>query len=108
MCDINQYLMLVESENCQISYCRCCKTFSLAYQSCCASFTGPELAQFFDVLAGLKDSDFHYELMGKEMAIVKNPMIHLGFCFTQKDVEILKEAITETRTLFEAFKIVYN
>ncbi|MEM8939008.1 MAG: DUF6686 family protein [Bacteroidota bacterium] len=108
MCEISQYINLFEGNNCQITFCKGCKTFSLTYNSCCASFTAAELNQFKCVLEELREQDYHYDFMGKQMAIVKNPMAWIGFCLSKEDVEGLLCYIRESLTLYDAFHIIYQ
>ncbi|MEM6830385.1 MAG: DUF6686 family protein [Bacteroidota bacterium] len=108
MCQKSQYLTLTETENCQINYCKLCKTFSIAYKTCCASFTAAELSQFVNVLENLTEKDFIYDFMGNKTTIVKNSMAFIGFCLTQDDVAYLIQSIRESETLFDAFQIIYN
>lgn len=106
MCHNNQYLTLSESDRCQITYCKSCRTFSVVYKSCCASFTGPELEQFTDIIKSLTEEDFIYDFMGYQMAIVKNPYAYIGFCLTPDDVDYLIHAIQEAYVLFDAIQII--
>ena len=108
MCEVSEYLNLVESESCQITFCKRCKSFTLAYKSCCASFTAREMGQFKEVLQNLQECDFHYQLMGEEMALIKNPSVSIGFCLSRRDVRTLQMDISESLTLFDAFHIIYN
>ena len=108
MCSINRYITLNENQDCQITYCKNCKSFSLTYKSCCASFTIAAFDQFRQLLGALKEGDFHYDLMGQNRAIVKNPNSNIGFCLTAEEVGALTLSINEALTLFEAFYILYN
>ena len=108
MCSIDRYFTLSQTKDCQITYCKGCKSFSLTYKSCCASFTITELDQFRQILGYLKDGDFHYDLMGENRAIVKNPHANIGFCLTIEEVSDLTLSINEALTLFEAFYILYK
>jgi len=108
MCEVTQYIKLVEANDCQITFCKACKTFSLAYKACCASFTPEEFDQFQNLLANLNDWDFHYDFIGQKMTIVKNPLSCVGFCLTRSDAAILKRAIRESLILYDAFHIIYQ
>lgn len=108
MCQVNQYITLSETKHCQVTYCKTCKTFSLTFKSCCASFTQPEFNGFRQILEGLTERDYHYDLIGEEKAIVKNPYVCIGFCLTQEETKMIIEAIRESQTLFEAFHIIYQ
>jgi len=108
MCETNQYITLSESQQCQITYCKCCKAFSVTFNSCCASFSWVELIEFRTILESLIPEDFQYQLMGKSMAIVKNPFICIGFCLTEADVEELVGALKESEVLFDAFHVIYK
>lgn len=108
MCQKGQFINLHESARCQITFCKGCKNFSLAFNSCCASFTLKEMNQFTHVLENLREEDFHYEFMEQEMAIVKNPMAWIGFCLTREDVVELLAAVRESMVLYDAFHIIYQ
>lgn len=108
MCAIDEYIVLSESECFQITYCKKCKSFSLAYKSCCSSFSAPELDQFGQIVASLREVDFHYRMMGKMMAIIKNPFVSIGFCLTVEEAQELDLAIRESLALYEAFHIIYQ
>lgn len=108
MCSTDPNITLSQSEDCQITYCKGCRTFSLTYKTCCASFTIVELDQFRQILGYLKKGDFQYDLMGEKRAIVKNQYASIGFCLTIEEVSILKLRINEAFTLFEAFHILYK
>lgn len=107
MCESDSYITLTETENCQITYCKECRAFSIAYSNCCASFTPGELNGYKQVLESLHDRDYHYNLLGRNMAIVKNPHVCVGFCLDKNNVKELLGAIREAETLFEVFKIIY-
>lgn len=108
MCMIDEYIVLSESDNLQITYCKKCKSFSLAYKSCCSSFSASELDQFGQIIASLGRIDFRYQIMGKTMAIIKNPYVSIGFCLTIEEAEELDVAIRESLVLYEAFHIIYQ
>ncbi|MEO1255395.1 MAG: DUF6686 family protein [Bacteroidota bacterium] len=108
MCEICQYLDLVETDECQINYCKACKTFSVVYRSCCASFTPSELEQFHVVLSTLRETDFHYNFCGEHMAIIKNPVACVGFCLSKKDASELADSVAESLTLFDAYHVIYK
>ena len=108
MCAIDEYIVLSESDNLQITYCKKCKAFSLAYKSCYSSFSVAELDQFGQIISGLQDIDFHDQLMDKTVAIVKNPFVAIGFCLTIEEAKELDMAIKESLALFEAFQVIYQ
>ena len=108
MCCVDQFIDLTSSNECQITYCKVCKTFSLSYKSCCASFTEVELKQFRQILEGLRAGDFSYELAGSKKAIIKNLYACIGFCLAEEEVSLMVLQIKEALTLFEAFHIIYK
>jgi len=108
MCDTCNYIDLVETNVCQITYCKICKTFSLTYNSCCASFTPKELEQFHIVLRTLRSFDFHYDFKGMKMAIVKNSFASMGFCLSKEDASSLSDCVSESLTLFDAYHVIYK
>jgi len=108
MCQDNSYITLIESPDAQITWCKACKTFSLAYQCGCSSFTEPELSQFLDVLKNLEQYDYVYQLMGEPHAIIKNPCSNAGFCLTETNVKRLVAYVSEALTVFQAFKVIYE
>ena len=108
MCQFGQSIDLFEGEKCQITFCKGCKTFSLVYSNCCASFTLVEMQQFKHVLKHLKEEDFHYDFTGQQMTIVKNPLAWIGFCLTRQDVHHLLGAVQESLVLYDAFHIIYH
>ena len=108
MCESSEFITLSETENCQITYCKCCKAFSVAYKSCCTSLLPEELQRFKYELEILDVQDFHYELLGTKMAILRNPHTYMGFCLTREDVNHLLSCISEAETMYDAFQIIYN
>jgi hypothetical protein len=108
MCQRSEFITLTETEEAQITWCKSCKTFSLSYKCCCASFTEKELVQFCDLLEGLEDADFHYEFSGLPHTIIKNPCSLVGFCLSKNDTKELVKLSSEALTLFAAFRIIYN
>lgn len=108
MCETSQSLDLVETTECQITYCKACKTFSVTYNSCCASFTPRELEQFHIVLSSLRARDFHYHVQGEQMVIIKNPVASVGFCLSQADASELSSSVAESLTLFDAYHVIYK
>lgn len=108
MCAIDEYIVLSESEDLQITYCKKCKSFSLAYKSCCSSFSSSELDQFGQIVASLRELDFHYHMMEKMVAIIKNPFVNIGFCLTVEEAQELDLAIRESLALYEAFHVIYQ
>ena len=99
MCQIDEYIVLKETEELQITYCKKCKSFSLAFKSCCSSFSAAELDQFGEIVGSLQPIDFQYHMMGKMMAVIKNPFVSIGFCLTVEEAEEMNEAIKESLTL---------
>lgn len=108
MCKMCHYLDLVETDDCQITYCKICKTFSVSYGSCCASFTPRELEQFHIVLSTLRAHDFHYHFRGQQMAIIKNPIASVGFCLSEREASEFAESVAESLTLFDAYHVIYH
>ena len=108
MCQENPYIILVESDIAQITWCKKCKSFSLAYMCGCASFTERELRQFHEALNDLQAFDFAYELMGKAHAIIKNPCSPAGFCLTRHHANQLRSYVAESLEIFQAFKVIYD
>ncbi len=108
MCTTEGYITLSETQDCQITYCKRCKSFSLTYKCCCASFSAAALDHFRQILGYLKKEDFHYDLIGEPKAIVKNPNANIGFCLSIEEVTSLTLSINEALTLFEAFHILYE
>ncbi len=108
MCINNNQLSLIEQDQCQITYCKGCKTFSLVFNSCCASFTKKELKQFRETLEGLRDSDYQFNYMDNQNAIVVKPNLYIGFCLSREETQLLHQSIMEAETLFEAFGVIYN
>ena len=108
MCCSNQYILLSESSECQVSYCKRCKSFSMMFKTACASFTAVELEQFSIILEGLSHQDFHYDVMGTAKAIVKNPYVCMGFCLSQQEANVMLTAVNESLTLYEAFNVIYR
>jgi len=78
------------------------------YNSCCAAFSIQELKEFKMILDGLRPQDFHYDVLGTPKAIVKNPMVCIGFCLSEKEASLLALSISEALTLFEAFNVIYK
>ena len=108
MCAIDDFVVLAQSENAQITYCKQCKSFSFTFKSSCASFTTSELDQFMKMLETLSPVDYNYHMMGKAMAIIRNSMSSLGLCLTPDDTQELIGVIRESQTLFEAFEVIYR
>ena len=108
MCQNSSFVTLTESEDSQITWCKGCKTFSLSYKCCCASFTEKELIQFNELLKGLESLDYSYQFMGKPHTIIKNPCAYIGFCLSEKDTKKLESVTSEALTMFEAFRIIYH
>jgi len=108
MCQIDDYIVLSETEDLQITYCKKCKNFTLAYKSCCSSFTAAELEEFGEIVGSLHPIDFQYNMMGKMRAVVKNPFVSIGFCLTVEEAEEMTIAIRESLALFEAFHVIYQ
>ncbi|MEM7550988.1 MAG: DUF6686 family protein [Bacteroidota bacterium] len=106
MCDISNHLILSETDNCQITWCSGCRTYSLIFNNCCASFTEPEFKQYKCILDNLKTADFHYDLLGKGHALLKNPKVNVGFCLTQDDATKLTDLIGQALVMSEAYQIV--
>lgn len=108
MCQTSQFITLTEQKYGQITWCKGCKTFSLTYKCCCASFTEPELTQFNKLLKALKATDYHYEFNGAQHTIIKNPCAHIGFSLTEKDAKNLIKLTSEALAIFQAFKVIYT
>lgn len=108
MCHSNEHITLSESKNCQISWCKGCKSYSVLYKSCCLSFIQDEIAQFRDMLANLQESDFNYEFLGHQHAIVKNKYTYMGICLAKNDVDNLLGTVNRAISLNEAFQIIYK
>lgn len=108
MCEIKNHILLSESSNSQITWCKCCRSFSVIYNSCGASFMEQELIQFNQVLKNLRIEDFSYEIKGNLHAIIKNPCSYVGFCLTKNEVGDLISLIDESLTVYEAFQVIYG
>ncbi len=108
MCQTSQFLTLSESVDSQITWCKGCKTFSLAYKCCCASFTEKELIQFNELLRGLQEADYNYQFNNTPHTIIKNPSAHIGFNLTQSDTKALVNLSNEALAIFQAFKVIYT
>ncbi len=108
MCNTDNHIVLTESDNTQISWCRGCKTYSMLFKCCCVSFTQQEIESFQRVLNNLHERDFTYFFLGEEHALIQNHCSNTGLCLTRNDAENLKELIHEALTVNEAFSIIYN
>lgn len=108
MCHIDQHIGLSETENGQISYCKGCRSFSLVYKSCCASFTKKEMSDFVQLLDGLRSEDFQYYVLGVPKAVVKNQFAYIGFCLDVDEVKDLRDSINQALSLFEGFNVIYK
>jgi len=108
MCHTDQFITLSESDCATISWCKGCKTFSLIYNTCCASFTEPELTQFRDLLDNLQPENYHLHALGKDRTIIRCPNAWVGFCLAKDDVSAMIELISEACTVFDAFRVIYS
>lgn len=99
---------MVETDQCQITYCKGCRTFTLVYKSSCANFTFDELEGFKHVLEDLGAEDYFFTFCDRQMAIVKSPRESVGFCLAPEDVVYLLDSLKESLTLFDAFQIIYS
>lgn len=108
MCSINESITLSESLNSQLSWCKCCRTFSLIHNSCCASFMQLELQQFKQTLDNLGTQDYRFLIMNQWYVVVKNPDTCVGFCLTKNETDSLLAMIDEALVLYEAFHIIYD
>ena len=108
MCDVCQYLDLVKKKECQINYCKTCRKFSLAYKSCCASFTTAELEQFHITLSTLRTHHFNYNFMGEGMAIISPSATCVGFCLSRTCANELAESVAESLTIFDVYQVIYK
>ena len=108
MCYATDHIILTESDNAQISWCKGCKSYSLVYNSCCLSFTETEIIQFKELLLGLNQSDFHYSFFGQPHALLKYDFVRFGVALKQSDIKSLINLIREALTVNEIFGIIYK
>lgn len=108
MCTYSQHIILSESDNAQVSWCKGCQGYSVIFNSCALSFSAFELGHFRNILKSLSERDFHYDFPGGRQVLIKNHGASLGICLTQKQVDNLEQLIAEAQTVVEAFKIIYH
>ena len=108
MCSKESHIELSASEFGQVSWCKCCSTYSIIFKSTCASFDCRQMEEFKSVLENLKDSDFHFNVAGQELVLLKNQFANVGFCFNREDAGNVIQLIYEALTMHEAFKIIYD
>ncbi len=107
MCTLDKTISLSESKNAQITWCKCCRYFSLAYNSCCSTFTEEQLEEFKSVLYNLEDYDFKFYFIGDWHVILRTSPHSTGFCLKMDDVDQLTTMITKAQNMYEAFSIIY-
>lgn len=108
MCDRSQHIILTETINAEISWCKECKTYSLIYNSCCIACSKNDLLQLKEVLHNLTDADFYHDISGEKQVMLKNHFACMGICLTMKGAASLKRMIGEALTVNEVFQIIYN
>ena len=108
MCSLNQSISLSESKNAQITWCQCCKVFSLNYNSCCSSFSEDQLDQFKHVLMSLAEHDFKFYFNNEWHVILRTSAHSAGFCLKQEDVENIRTLINKAQNMYEAYQILYS
>ncbi len=108
MCDFSNYITLTETAASQITWCKGCRTFSLSYKCCCASFTEIEMRQFCSVLRELRGENYSYMFNDKPHTIIKGPCGYIGFCLSEEDTIELIRLTSEALSIFQAFKIIYS
>lgn len=108
MCLIEQQITLCESEEGRVSWCKCCKMYSLAYRSSCVVFDKKEYGQFLLLLQSLQLQDFRYHLSGEDQVLIKNPAAKIGFCLTRPEVSELIQMMEAAFSISEAFQIIYK
>lgn len=108
MCKPRDFIVLAESHNAQVSWCKECTCFSLTYKCFCASFSLTELNGFGQILSGLHETDFRYEFMGRAHALVRNPHLQMGLCITRQDARDVSQLLRQAATMYDLFRIVYN
>lgn len=108
MCSKDQFNSLTKTEDCQITYCKACRNFSLTFKCCCGSFSLKELQGFCETLESLTDCDFEYNDNDQPKVVVKSPAEKIGFCLSQTEAKELALSIGESLSLFEVFQIIYT
>lgn len=108
MCRMCEHIVLAESDNAQISWCKGCRHYSFIYNNCCFAFNDHEIDVFKKMLKHLCKSDYHYDFLGKHCAIIKNDNAPVGLCFSELDTYKILMLLEEATTMKEVFGIIYN
>jgi len=108
MCQGSNHIVLTETSNAQISWCKGCKNYSIIFNSCCFGFNHEELLGFKQVLHRLTDDDYHYSFMDTKYAIIKRDRSSLGVTLSKNDTEAFISLIDEALAMKEVFGIIYQ
>ncbi|MEL6535370.1 MAG: DUF6686 family protein [Bacteroidota bacterium] len=108
MCQYCDHIILSQTDHAQLSWCKGCRSFSLVYRNCALSFTPKELKQFKRMLEELSEEDYNYDFFGQQMVLIKNQYAYMGVCFTECEVDILLDLISEALAMKEVFGIIYK
>lgn len=108
MCNTNEHIVLTESEDSQISWCKGCKNYSLIFRSFCMAFSDRELLDFKRMLCSLNPEDYHYDVLGSFHAIIKYDYSSIGISLSKSDTKRLVGLIEEAMAMKEVFGIIYN
>ena len=107
MCRVDQHIILSRTENGMISWCKCCKKYTLAYRSCCIVFENRDFEQFRSLLQHLKETDYPYQLNESQQALLKTPSSNIGFCLTRTEANEVRSMVNEAFALNELFQVIY-
>lgn len=97
------WVLLVQSDDCEIMFCKKSNRFSVNYKSCFAMFKPMELEHLHIVISTLRISDFYADCMGLKKVKIKNPHAKTGFILSQEDARLLGGLLGKSLTLYDSF-----
>lgn len=108
MCLQSNHIVLTESANGQVSWCKGCKNYSVIYNSCCFAFTDKELLKFKAVLEHLSPDDYHYHFLDDTFVIIKHERTNMGITLRKNETKQLIALLEESLTIKEVFSVLYQ
>jgi hypothetical protein len=90
-----------------VSQCLQCKTLNIWQHNLLLNFTPQQFADFRTFIGDLDfDERSHLFPDGQERAIVKTPVDHINFAFTEDEWDDLKDAIDEAMHMQKVFDLI--
>ncbi|WP_394342257.1 DUF6686 family protein [Reichenbachiella versicolor] len=108
MCVINENIILSESKDIQISWCKKCQSYTLIHKSSFATFNSEELKHFKSTLEELKHTDYKFSKNGNRHVLIRNAKTAIGIFITEVEKQELLNGIRKALTLSELFEIIYS